>query len=488
MYNNVLKASDFYKVGIYIRLSEADLKNYESESESIINQRNLLMSYVEKNKFTFIDEYVDDGYTGTNFERPGFFKLLEDIENGKINTVITKDLSRLGRDYIKCGYYIENYFPLKSVRYISILDQIDTFQDCANNDIAPFKALFNDMSSKDTSKKIRSILKNKKEQGKFIGSKPCYGYLRDPFDKGHLIVDPIYSNVVKKIFYLADKGVKITDITSYLNSNNILSPSALKKSNCKIWTISSVNKILKNRMYTGDMVQNKQAKLSYKSKKKISLNDKFWIIVENTHEPLVSKEVFNRLQRGSKRTKKTFNEREKRMFENLLFCKECGNGLSISARNNYYSINCNKYTRDPRRRLCVSHFMPYEKLEHVLLNKVKETYENYLKEIDLDSLILGIDETKFQNDIDNNKIKELEYKLDNLYEDKYKGIITESMYLRISKDLNSQIEILKEEKTRNIDKTELKNSLKVLNRELLRIIIDKIIIDKNRNIEIFYNF
>ena len=103
MYNNVLKASDFYKVGIYIRLSEADLKNYESESESIINQRNLLMSYVEKNKFTFIDEYVDDGYTGTNFERPGFFKLLEDIENGKINTVITKDLSRLGRDYIKCG-------------------------------------------------------------------------------------------------------------------------------------------------------------------------------------------------------------------------------------------------------------------------------------------------------------------------------------------------------------------------------------------------
>lgn len=212
------------------------------------------------------------------------------------------------------------------------------------------------------------------------------------------------------------------------------------------------------------------------------------IIVENTHEPLVSKEVFNRLQKGSKRTNKTFKNREKRLFENLIFCKECGNGLTISVRNNYYSINCNKYTRDPRRRLCVSHFMPYEKLEHILLNKVKETYENYLKEIDLDSLILEMDETKFQNNVDNNKIKELEYKLDNLYEDKYKGIITESMYLRISKDLNSQIEILKEEKTRNIDKTELKNSLKVLNRELLRIIIDKIIIDKNRNIEILYNF
>ncbi len=199
MYNNVIQAPNFYKVGLYIRLSESDEdKSYESEIESIINQRNLLMDYVKSHGFTLIDEYLDDGFTGTNFDRPSFKRMIQDIESGKINCVITKDLSRLGRDYIQCGYYVEQYFPQNRIRYISILDQVDTFEETANNDIAPFKALFNDMTSKDTSKKIRSILKNKKEQGKFIGSKPSYGYMRDPFDKGHLIPDLLLNLILKK--------------------------------------------------------------------------------------------------------------------------------------------------------------------------------------------------------------------------------------------------------------------------------------------------
>ena len=161
MYSTV-KPPSFYNVGIYIRLSQEDedkAHKRESESESVLNQRSLIMNYLRDNGFVLTDEYVDDGYSGTNFDRPAFKRLLEDIEKGKINCVITKDLSRLGRDYIKCGYYIEQYFPLKKVRYISILDNVDTFLDSANNDIAPFKALFNDMTSKDTSKKIKSILK-----------------------------------------------------------------------------------------------------------------------------------------------------------------------------------------------------------------------------------------------------------------------------------------------------------------------------------------
>ena len=158
MYNNVIQAPNFYKVGLYIRLSESDEdKSYESESESIINQRNLLMDYVKSHGFTLVDEYVDDGFTGTNFDRPAFIRMIQDIESGKINCVITKDLSRLGRDYIQCGYYVEQYFPQNKIRYISILDQVDTFEETANNDIAPFKALFNDMTSKDTSRTIRSI-------------------------------------------------------------------------------------------------------------------------------------------------------------------------------------------------------------------------------------------------------------------------------------------------------------------------------------------
>jgi len=338
MYNHIIQAPNFYKVGLYIRLSEADEKdkekNYEAESESIINQRNLLMDYVKQNGFVFISEYVDDGFTGTNFNRPGFKKMIEDIEAGRINTVITKDLSRLGRDYIQCGYYVEQYFPSKKIRYISILDQVDTFLETANNDIAPFKALFNDMASKDTSKKIRSILKNKKEQGKYIGSSPCYGYMRDSSDKGQLIPNPEYAPIVKAIFKMANSGEKKTDITTYLNDNHVPTPSSLKvknpNSNGKVnysWTISSVNKILRNQMYTGDMVQNVQTKLSYKSQKKIGLDKSYWIIVENTHEPLVDREVFEKMQSSHARTRKTYKQREKRIFENLIFCKECGNTL-----------------------------------------------------------------------------------------------------------------------------------------------------------------
>ena len=175
MYNNIIQAPSFYRVGLYIRLSESDEdKTYESESESIVNQRNLLMDYVKESGFTLVDEYVDDGFTGTNFDRPSFQRLLKDIESGRINCVITKDLSRLGRDYIKTGYYIENYFPESQVRYVSILDGIDTYSETVNNDITPFKAILNDTYAKDISKKIRSVFKEKQKQGEYLCSTPAY--------------------------------------------------------------------------------------------------------------------------------------------------------------------------------------------------------------------------------------------------------------------------------------------------------------------------
>lgn len=157
-----------YNVGIYIRLSKEDMnkKNYQ-ESESIVNQRRLLLSYIEENELHLVEEYVDDGYSGTNFDRPGFQKMLNDIENKKINMIITKDLSRLGRDYIKCGYYLEDYFPTNNIRYVSLLDNIDTYVDNYNNDIVPFKALFNDFQSKDTSKKLNLFYIVKKNRGYF---------------------------------------------------------------------------------------------------------------------------------------------------------------------------------------------------------------------------------------------------------------------------------------------------------------------------------
>ena len=527
MYNNIIQAPSFYRVGLYIRLSESDEgKSYESESESITNQRNLLMDYVKLAGFTLVDEYVDDGFTGTNFDRPSFQRLLKDIENGRINCVITKDLSRLGRDYIQCGYYVEEYFPQKKIRYISILDQVDTFLESANNDIAPFKALFNDMTSKDTSKKIRSILKNKKEQGKFIGSKPCYGYMRNPLDKGHLIPDPEVAPIVKRIFKMAYSGTGVSDIVSYLNDNKILSPSMYKntksssRQKVNVWTISSVNKLLKNRMYTGDMVQNVQTKLSYKSQKKVSLEKAFWIIVENTHEPLVSKTVFEAIQNAPARIRTTHRDREKRLLENLLVCKECGNSLSVLYRKNkgykdgrYWSVNCNKYARDPRRHLCYPHFFPYDKLEEKIMSVIRTTCQKYLDNLNIKELSKKVlkNREKEKNDRQKEKqklldeIEELKRKADALYDDKFNGIISVDTYTRLTSQTESQIASLNyrvyeidneenqiKEDTKEIAKHEeqIKSLLNLdePNRELIKTLVKNIYIDKDRNIEIQYRF
>ena len=276
MYNSVLQSPSYYRAGLYIRLSEADEgKAYESDSESVINQRDLLTNYAKNNGYTIGDIYVDDGFSGTDFDRPGFKSLLEDINNKKINMVIVKDLSRLGRDHIMTGYYMENFFPTNQIRFISILEAYDSCKNQASNDSSTFIIACNDYYSKQNSIKIRNVLNEKKKNGKFVGSMPCYGYMRDPDDKGHLIPDPETSKIVKDIFTWFVTGVGITDIVSRLNDNNVLSPSSRKNikhsKQCIYdgWTISSVRKILKNKMYCGDMVQSVQTKINYKSKKRL---------------------------------------------------------------------------------------------------------------------------------------------------------------------------------------------------------------------------
>ena len=521
VYNTVLQHPSYYRVGLYIRLSESDSnKSYESESESIINQRDLLMSFVKQNEFTFVDEYIDDGFTGTNFDRPGFKRLIDDIEKGRINCVITKDLSRLGRNYVTCGYYVDEYFLLKKVRYIAVLDQVDTFLNNVGNEMIPFKSVFNDMTSRDNSKKIRSILRNKKEDGKFIGSEPSFGYVRDPEVKGHLLPNPETAFIVKKIFKMSNDGKSVSDIASYLNDCKYPTPSLYKKKEGSkqkvnpIWTISSVKKILKNQMYTGDMVQNVQTKLSYKSPKKVTLNKEAWIIVPNTHEPLVSKEVFFKVQNNVKRKPKTQFNREKRLFENLIYCKECGNTLTVTYRKKqgYWTINCNRYSRDPRRHLCYPHFMSYDKLEEALLATIKNTCKKYLDKLDIKALAKLVNDKNSKKESNmaeinylNKRIKECNFKIDMLYDDKFKGNISEDTYKRLSRETEILLNQSKArlEELQSIDKKKIDSAkgikkyeekIKELinldkpSRELLQSIIDKIIIDKDRNIEIFYEF
>ncbi len=502
--------NSYYKVGIYIRLSKEDInKNGVVESESIINQRNLLLSYIEKNNLSLVDEYVDDGYSGTTFDRPNFNRLLKDIESGNINMVITKDLSRLGRDYIQSGYYLEQYFPMKRVRYVSILDNIDTYLDSTNNDIAPFKSLFNDMQSKDTSKKIRSILKNKKQQGKFLGSSPSFGYLKDPNDKHKLIIDYETAPIVRRIFDLALSGKSKDEICSILNNDNIITPIVYKgrkiSSRCRcanIWTSSTIHNILSNLMYTGSMVQGRQSKLNYKSKKRIVLDRSNWIIVPNTHEPIVSIEEFELVNKKNTRIKlKT--TRDKLLLEGLIYCFECNSLLSVrcdkrNKNNIHYIVNCNKYVRNPRLHLCSSHFIIYERLEKLVLDSVKK----YFKLIDRDKIAKLLQNINFSCNLEkinnerislNNKKNKLLLNLKKIYSDRENMIIGDESYKLLLynielelKSINNRLNILDGYKVKHIN-IPIDGFIK-LDRKLLFYIIDRITVSKEKKVIIYYKF
>ena len=231
MYNTYLNNIDF-RVGIYIRLSQEDRdKKYESDSESVINQKELLRGYVKNNNFNLIKEYVDDGFSGTDFDRPAFKEMLEDIKNKRINCVIVKDLSRFGRDHVMTGYYTETFFPENNIRFISISESVDTFKEQASNDSSTFIIACNDYYSKQNSVKIRAVLNQKRLNGKFVGSLPSFGYMRDPEDKGHLIPNPETAPVVKNIFKWRADGIGPTEIANRLNVAKILTPSAYKNIN-----------------------------------------------------------------------------------------------------------------------------------------------------------------------------------------------------------------------------------------------------------------
>ena len=519
MYNNIIEDPRDYKVGIYIRLSQEDAdKKYETDSESVINQRNILNTYIKKNNYILTKEYIDDGYSGTNFERPAFYKLIQDIQNKKINMVIVKDLSRLGRDHVLTGYYIETFFPENRVRFISIMENYDSYKRQASNDSSTFIVACNDYYSKQNSYKIRDVLHSKKVAGQFIGSRPAYGYMRDPEDKGHLIPDPETADNVRNIFKWFSSGLNLTEIADKLNSLDIPTPSSYKKLPNKVinWNYDTVKFILKNRIYTGDMVQNKEVKMSYKSKKKLHLNEQDWIIVENTHEPLVDKATFNEINNKGRYTiPQTKTKREKRLLENLFVCKECGNGLTINYRESrdYWSINCNKFTRNSTNNKCVSHYMPYDKLEEEILKKVKLTLSKFISKLDFTELAKEV--YKRMNAEKINQFRELDKliakrerlkeKLLIMYDDKVNNIISLNTYLLMKEEYETQIQELKPKiekleslKTQTVEyASKLPNMVKKIKdlielkeptRELIMNIIDKIVVDKDRNVEIFYKF
>lgn len=338
-----------YTAGLYLRLSKDD--EQQGESVSIGTQRSILMDYCKANNYDIYKVYVDDGYSGLNFERPGFQELLEDVELGLVNMVITKDLSRLGRDYIMTGYYSEIFFQAKGIRYIAIADDFDS--DKGGNEIAPFKNILNDMYARDISKKIRNAKHQRAKQGLFIGSQTPYGYQKDTYNRNRLIIDPEAAAVVRLIFSLAELGLGSVAIASELRARRIVTPAvykyqrgdtrfsrypALKNGDHCAWCATTISQILKNPVYTGTLVNLKTEVMNYKSKRRIPVPPQEQVVFPNAHEAIISSLQFERVQQGRSRHRCVAHEHRFNLFRGKLFCECCGHPLMISKKQLKYRI------------------------------------------------------------------------------------------------------------------------------------------------------
>ena len=326
-------------VGLYIRLSKED--ESEGPSQSVQNQEALLREYVRRQGWAVRQVYVDDGWSGTNFQRPAFRRMLADIEAGRIDLVLTKDLSRLGRDYILTGHYLERYFPEHRVRYISLLDGIDTGVENAANEITPFRALLNDLYAKDISKKIKSVKRDKQRRGQFIGGKPVYGYKMHPTEKNRIVPDEGAAPTVRRIFALALAGQSCRQIAQLLNGEGVPSPAvyaglpAARSGRCACrWSSERISEMLRNETYLGRMVQGRSVKVSYKSKKCLRQPPERWVVVPGTHPPLVDAEVFERVGQLLVGRRHTRSRTHDFLLKGLIFCHRCGRPLGVLCRKN----------------------------------------------------------------------------------------------------------------------------------------------------------
>lgn len=510
-----------YNVGLYIRLSRED-DDKTLESESITNQKSLLLQYVKENNLRVYDIYIDDGYSGTNFDRPNFNRLLKDIELGKINMVITKDMSRLGRDYIGTGNLIEKYFPEHSVRYIAVTDNIDTFLDSSNNDIAPFKAIMNDMYAKDISKKIKSSLKAKMKEGKWVGGRTPFGYNQDKDNKNHLVINEEQASVVKRIFDMCLEGLSFFKIAKQLTNEGVKTPAQYYsfewKNNYNLkygeWHFKTIRDILTNRMYIGDMVQNRRSKINYKVKKVIRNNPKDYIIVENTHEAIIDKEIFYEVQKRIPKNKGRNEKKEIHLLDGLLYCGDCGHRISIQSRrkkdNRCYTI-CNYYRTYMKKRLCTTHSNNYDELEKAIIKSLTEICLDYINKDKIKNSALNNlkDDDKVNNkkelEILVNDIKQINDNLDIIYIDKLNKKITEEQFERIKVKLENELtikqnrynelnniinDIINDESKNKMVMKYINNflSMKEPSRELIINLIDKIEIFEDKNIKIHLTF
>ena len=517
---------------LYARLSKDD--DLVGDSNSIVHQKEILAKYAKEHGFTNIEFYIDDGFSGTNFNRPDFQRMMADAEEGRISTVIVKDMSRFGRDYIMVGYYTEIYFSNLDIRFIAINDNVDSNIQ-TENDLTPFKNVFNEWYARDTSKKIRAVFKAKGNSGKHLTTNPPFGYKKDPNDKDKWIIDEEAAATVRRIFQMYVDGYRISEIGHKLTEEKVETPILYYmnrgiKTNARseypeIWDLMSIKYILSQTAYAGHTVNFQTAVKSYKTKKQIRLPKEDWIIYRNTQEPIIDEKTFETVQqmRKVKRARTKYNEPN--MFSGLLYCADCGNHLTIQrvARNRKMdNFSCATY-RKKKKGLCSCHRILVSDLETIVkedLQKVCEYVFLHEKEFTDEYLSGSKRETvKFQAKTKaelkrlSERQEEIGRIIRKLYEDNVCGRITDERFDFLAKsyedegnDLKTKIQELKNALASSVqDEEKLSKFLKVvksyteieeLTPEILNSFIEKIYIGetekyngrKMQEVEIIYKF
>lgn len=502
-------ASNLIEAACYLRLSSADGPG--AESDSIQNQRTYLNTWAAEHGFVITREFVDDGHTGTDFDRPGFQELNTCLLDGSVRCVIVKDLSRLGRNYAETGRYLEQIFPRMGVRFIAVNDQYDSAQNTdTNQQMAVFKNVFNDFYAADASAKVRTSLGILKRQGKFLGRQAPYGYRIDPADKYHLLPDEATAPVVQRIFSLFLGGTSRTGIAKMLNREEIPSPARQKEMTDKsrsftgLWNAETIRRILSHPVYRGDMAQQFTRTVSYKVHTRRRVDPADWIVVENTHQPLVSREDFALAQKLLRvRTYETTDHPH--LLTGIAYCADCGSPLYAKKRGKYWYLNCYGYYRDPTMHRCSSHSIR----EDLVLQAVTDALRS-LAQDRVDPQAIARQRTEAQmgkTDIDAQRRK-LEQRLEkakrtrlSAYKDKASGLLSEEEFVYISHDLRREeeqctklLEQLNQEADRNDQTRQIEEKIRAflrfdhLEKAQLQQLVRRVEVDSDKKITIEFAF
>ena len=527
------QSNQIRKTALYCRLSQDD--GIEGDSNSIQNQKSILRKFAEDHHFPSPCFYVDDGFSGGNFQRPAFQQMISDMENGEIGIIVTKDLSRLGRNQLHTGLYIEERFPMFGVRYIAINDNVDT-DSSESNDLMPFKNLFNEWFIRDTSRKIRAVLKAKAERGEWLGSRAPYGYRKAP-DTKKLIVDEEAAAIVRRIFAMCASGSGPSQIARILKKEQILTPTMYAYTRYGIthtcldtahpynWSDSAIANLLENEIYLGNTVNMKHSSRSYKDKRRVEHPREECMVFENTHPALITREVWDIVQRVRKNKRRLTKMEEQNKYSGLVFCADCGSNMvlhrahTMSASYNHFT--CRTYKKDGEA--CTGHYIRECVLDEIVLEDLRRVTSAAREHPEKFAAYIGSKQSaELQREIRRQEKElaamrkrkaELDVIFKKLYEDNVLGSITTEQFQMLSGSYTeeqnritagipqkeNEIQRLRETVSGTdsfLDKAKRYTDITELTPELLRLFIEKIVVHEKevkwskhapQTVEIYYN-